>query len=445
MHLAVADDAKVNLVRAVVVQDVHREDRVGTQEQQLLGLVAVSVVVNLLQEHAAVAAIGVAPWWLGLSELDSIGLGRSVAGHSNLNGRFFPDHSHVTPEDQRVGDLAPVGAAAADAGLRIVHSRAGVRPLDLGQLLVHALFVVGVQAAEPRTRPVAVITDLGPTEHPTPDRLHAVIRCVLDVVFELTATRACASFCVDVFEQRQAVLRKRFGNRRGTDTGRPLPRQGQGRSRRRLAEVLVDTVGNQHSLDVVHVEPVALGHTAHTGGLPHLLAVFNPGIGRVRYAQYAGGVAGDGVVDGKAELVAQLFEALGQRIPVLLEHQLVQGPVGVDAAARVHHPRIAQRRQPGIFTELVQRHRRSFGARICLGLDDQLSGLFVEHRGKVFGVVAVDVHSQHLTGVHVVLGAVFVGAERTQCEICVESFCCPLLNGGHDLLKRLSKDVFFFI
>jgi len=60
-------------------------------------------------------------------------------------------------------------------------------------------------------------------------------------------------------------------------------------------------------------------------------------------------------------------------------------------------------------------------------------------------VVAVKVNGQHLTGVHVVLGAVFVRTECAEGEVSVVSSLRPLLNGGHEFLKGLSEDVLFFL
>ena len=117
-------------------------------------------------------------------------------------------------------------ALAADARADVVHGVAGVRALDLVELLVHALMVVGVHVAQPDRCLVGFLADLGPAQHAAPQRLHAVIRCVLDVMRELTAAGSVTRFEHDLFELGHAVFKQFDGGRR-RDTGRPLPGQGK--------------------------------------------------------------------------------------------------------------------------------------------------------------------------------------------------------------------------
>ena len=91
-------------------------------------------------------------------------------------------------------------------------------------------------------------------------------------------------------------------------------------------------------------------------------------------------------------------------------------------------PRVTQGGQARVLTERLQRLRRNLGAVVGLALDNQLPRLLIHHGRQVFGVVAVDVHGQHLAGVHVVLGPILVGTKRAQGKENIQPVFLPLVN-----------------
>ena len=193
------------------IEDVHHEHVVRQDGHHLLGLSPVVLLYHALNVHAALVAVGKTFWrWWALD--GALLRCKDVAGRRNVDRDFFffGGDTHLTAQRQRVGDLAPVLAACADAGVLRVELDAGVWALDAAQLLVHALGWVRVHLAEPCSRLVGVIALLGQRQQPAPDRLHPVLCRILNVVGQLPAAVALLSSQPDRLELGCGVLEQLY-------------------------------------------------------------------------------------------------------------------------------------------------------------------------------------------------------------------------------------------
>ena len=204
----------MNGVFTVVLQDVHHEQVVGENHDLALGLIAFAVFVFLLHENPTTLAVGITlgRCWAQDFEhvlLDGLGLGWDV----DFDFFRFGLNHDLTAQGERVGYLAKMYTPVTKAGVLAVELDAGVRPLDLGQLLLHPVLGVGVQVAQPDGRFHAVRARLGDAEPRTPQGFHALITGVLNVVPQLGAALASLGRLEDFLERRGAVLHELHAGR----------------------------------------------------------------------------------------------------------------------------------------------------------------------------------------------------------------------------------------
>ena len=235
----------------------------------LLGGVAIGILHRLLREHAALAAVAKPARGRRTQQLLNLGRNARAFGRDDDLDFFLGGiHLDLTPKRKRVGDFAEVWTPVTHARILALELHAGVRAFDLGLLLAHPHFVIGVQPTEPHRCAVTVRTLLGNAQPATPQGLHAVIFSVLHEVLELGAAGAVLGLQVDRAELGRAVLKQLgSGHRSGhcwrciwaltrqTQRGRCRYWSNRGQLRRNgLAEYL-------------EVEPVALGQQLDRHGL----------------------------------------------------------------------------------------------------------------------------------------------------------------------------------
>ena len=107
-------------VLAVGVHDINHKQVVAKNLYPALGLLAISVLVLHLPEDAALLAVCVATWGNGPSVNNRRGFFNDItfAGHDrHFNPLLFITYCYISTQRQRVGDLAPVCAPCADAGV----------------------------------------------------------------------------------------------------------------------------------------------------------------------------------------------------------------------------------------------------------------------------------------------------------------------------------------
>ena len=208
--LAVVDH--VHGVIVVGLEQSHNKQVVGQQHDLLGRRVAVGILDTLVHVDAACAAVAetTGSRWaldrrgcvlafrsLGFVVLIErlierlvfiLGLRRTWGQTDFFLGGVELNH---TTHTQWVRDLAEVGAACADAGVLAVHLQAGVWPLDLLPLLLHALWLIRVHVRQALGILLAVVlAALGPRQQPTPHGLKPVLGGVLHVVHELPTAGA---------------------------------------------------------------------------------------------------------------------------------------------------------------------------------------------------------------------------------------------------------------
>ena len=219
-----------------------------------------------------------------------------------------------------------------------------------------------MQLADPLHSLLTVLTLLRDAQPATPQRLHAVIFSVLDVVLKLTAARPGLGCAKDVLKTRCAVLKQldagcclrgsracpgqldHIGRCRGSSSG----------SREVVADVFAEDG---------EVEQHTFLQYPHEGRLRvDRLEVVRPGV-----AKHTRRIRRHGHVDLQPLLFAQALEVLGHRFPRGDVLRFCQGPVHVVPAARVHHIRSAQFVQPRFLHEGVKRLHACFLGAVGLG------------------------------------------------------------------------------
>ena len=112
----------------------------------------------------------------------------------------------LSPQNQRVGDLAPVRTGRTHAGVLAVHLGTRVRTFDLDDLLVHPIPVVGVHIRQPLGVSRAVLTHLCPRQKSTPDWLQSVFLRILYIRLDLRTASTRLSPVPDLREASLSVL-----------------------------------------------------------------------------------------------------------------------------------------------------------------------------------------------------------------------------------------------
>ena len=349
LHALAPDGHEVYCVLSVVAQDVHREKVVGENQNIARGLVALRIFVFLLNKNATTLAISVATGCFRAKHFLDFLVHRNAGQlHHALNGC----HRHVAAKDQRVCNLSPMLTAGADTGVLRVHLGAGVGAFDLGQLGAHAVFAVGVHVADPLRCTLAIHTDLRPRQNTAPQRFHAVLLSVLNVVCDLATACACTGLDHNVLEAGDAVLKQldlRCARCGWSSTGELNHVVGLfgGNFVLRTNEVLL-----HYRTDVGQLKHSTFAYKAYVGLLTHTLLILDTLVDGVRNPQDSGCVGGNCGVDVQFVLVAHALERFGHRLPLVDIYGFRQRPVCVHTAARRHHPWVAQCGQPRSFGEI---------------------------------------------------------------------------------------------
>jgi len=311
------------------------------------------------------------------------------------------------------------------AGVLALELHTRVRPLDLGLLLAHPHLVVGMQLTKPHRCAVAVRTLLGNAQPATPERLHAVIFCVLNEVLELGAADTLLGLQVDRAELGRAVLEQLGSGHRCWYSRRciwALTRQTQ-RGRCRYWSNR-SQLGRNGLADGVEVEPVTLGQQLDLLGftiLPRPVIVLLE-VKRVRDAQNSGGVRRHSHIDVELLLLAQALQVLGSGLPHSHIDVFGERPVAVQPAAREHDPRSTKRVQASIGKERTKRQ--------C---------------SLLLGGVAVHVDKQRLDEACVLRSALACCLKRSQREVNVLLRFDPAVYGRCDLFQSVDIYVLLFV